>query len=186
MVLSKVSPLQIKVKIHKHLGLTLSKDAKWTSHLSIIVNKAWQRIGIFRRLRTILSRASLEKMYFSFIRPLLEYGDIVWDNCSQQLKADIEHIQMEAARIVSGATKLCNIERLLTDLNWETLAQRRRQHKLIQFYKMKNHLTVSYLSNLIPPNRIRTYHLRNTTEHPVIQTNTQCYALSFLPSTIRE
>ena len=103
----------------------------------------------------------IKERYFqslSVIRPLLEYGNTVWDNCSQQLKADIEHIQIEAARMVSGATKLCNIEHLPTDLNWETLAERRRQYKLIKFYKMKNYLTayMYYLSSIIPLNPVRT------------------------------
>ena len=83
-------------------------------------------------------------MYFSFIRPLLEYGDIVRDNSFKQLKADTELIRKEAAQIVSCATKLCNIERLLRYLNLETLAARKRQQKLIQFYKMDTNLQLSH------------------------------------------
>jgi hypothetical protein len=30
-------------------------------------------------LKFRLDRLSLEKLYLSFIRPLLEYGDVVWD-----------------------------------------------------------------------------------------------------------
>ena len=64
----------------------------------------------------MLSRSSLENMYLNFISPLLEYGDLVWDNCTAKLKNDIESVQNEAARIVSGATKLCNMHTLLADL----------------------------------------------------------------------
>ena len=64
----------------------------------------------------MLSRSSLENMYLNFIRPLLEYGDVVWDNCTAELKNDIESVQNEAARIVSGTTKLCNIH-----TSWLTL-----------------------------------------------------------------
>ena len=48
----------------------------------------------------------LETIYISFIRPIFEYGDVVWDNCTQQEKHDIEKIQIEAARMVTGSTKL--------------------------------------------------------------------------------
>ena len=41
-------------------------------------------------------------MYFSFIRPLLEYGDVIWDNSGQVLNDQIEKVQVRAARIVSG------------------------------------------------------------------------------------
>jgi len=40
----------------------------------------------------------------SFIRPLLEYGTIFLDNCTNQQKSDIEYIQNEHARIVTGTT----------------------------------------------------------------------------------
>ena len=42
----------------------------------------------------------------SVIKPIFEYGDVVWDNCTQQEKQDVEKIQLEAARIVTGTTKL--------------------------------------------------------------------------------
>ncbi len=65
-------------KEHKHLGLILSDDGKWTPHISSYINKAWQRIGMLRSLKFILNRSSLTRMYFSIIRPLLEYADVVW------------------------------------------------------------------------------------------------------------
>ncbi len=123
------------LKEHKHLGLTLSDDGKWWPHISSYLNKAWQRIGILRSLKFKLNRSSLERMYFTIIRPLLEYADVVWNNTTNELKNQLEAVQIEAARIVCGATKLCNIEKLYQDLKWETLEKRRIKHKLILFYK---------------------------------------------------
>ena len=39
-------------------------------------------------------------MYISFIRPLMEYADVIWDNNKNQIKLD--NIQLDAARIVTG------------------------------------------------------------------------------------
>ena len=36
-----------------------------------------------RKLKFILDRHSLEIIYTSFIRPVLEHADVVWDNCTQ-------------------------------------------------------------------------------------------------------
>ena len=47
--------------------------------------------------------------------PLLEYADVVWDNCTQQEANKLEKNQNEAARIVMGATKLVSIQSLLSD-----------------------------------------------------------------------
>ena len=43
-----------------------------------------------RKLKFDLDQKSLETIYISFIRPILEYVDIIWDNCSQQEKQDPE------------------------------------------------------------------------------------------------
>jgi len=63
-------------------------------------------------LKPSLSRKDI---YMSFIRPLLEYGDIICDNCTNQQKSDIESVQNEAARIVTGATKYCNVNSMLAE-----------------------------------------------------------------------
>ena len=96
--------------------------------------KAWLRINIMRRLKFQLDRKSLQTIYISFIRPLLEYADVVWDNCTQQEANELEKIQNEAARIVTGATKLASIQSLLSDTGWESLTSRREKHKLVLFY----------------------------------------------------
>ena len=71
---------------HKHLGLTLSNSCTWSSHIKEISSKAWVRLNLMRTLKFKVSRKSLEKIYHTFIRPLLEYCDAVWDNCSAENK----------------------------------------------------------------------------------------------------
>ena len=63
-------------------------------------------------LKFDLDRKSLETIYISFIRPLLEYADVIWDNCSHQEKQELEKIQTEAARIAVGVTKLVSVQKL--------------------------------------------------------------------------
>ena len=64
---------------HKHLGLFFSNNGLWHDHIDYIAKKAYTRLNMLRKVRFILNRFTLEKMYFSFIRPILEYGDVVWD-----------------------------------------------------------------------------------------------------------
>ena len=110
-----------EVSSHKHLGLVFQQDCTWHEHIDNIKCKAWFRINIMRKLKFTLDRKSLQTIYFSFIRPLLEYANIVWDNCTQYEVNELEKIQHEAARIVTGATKLASINSLLTETGWETL-----------------------------------------------------------------
>ena len=119
-----------------------------------------------RKLKFKLDRKSLQTIYFSFIRPLIEYADFVWNNCTQYEVNELEKIQNEAARIVTGATKLVSINSLLTETGWETLATRRKQHKLTLFYKMQNDLSPEYLASLVPPTvgSTSSYPLRNSND----------------------
>ena len=76
------------------------------SILRYVKEKAWGRMNVIRRLKFCLDRKSLETIYLTFIRPILEYADVVWDNCTNYEKQEFNKIQTEAARIVTGATKL--------------------------------------------------------------------------------
>lgn len=87
---------------HCHLGLTLQSNGGWSHHISNIYEKACQRLNMLRILKYKINRESLIKIYFAFIRPVLEYGDVVWDNCTDEQSNLLESIQIEAARIITG------------------------------------------------------------------------------------
>ena len=124
----------------------------------------------------------------AFIRPILEYADVVWCNITKYEEDELEKIQLEAARIVTGTTKLVSIETLYKETGWETLSSRRRQHKLTLYYKMTNYLTPAYLSSLLPPlvGAMSRYPLRNSEQYQTIDAKSQLYYNLFLPSTICE
>ena len=123
-----------------------------------------------------------------FIRPILEYAYVVWCKITKYEDDELEKILFEAARIVTGTTKLVSIENLYKETGWETLSSRRRQLKLTLYYKMTNYLTPAYLSSLLPPlvGAMSRYPLRNSEQYQTVDAKSQLYYNSFLPSTIRE
>ncbi len=176
-----------EVESHKHLGIYFNNEGTWHQHIDYITGKAWRRINIMRKLKHELDRKCLEIIYTSFIRPLLEYADTVWDNCTQYEKDSLEKIQIEAARITTGATRLVSIAALYTEICWETLENRRRSHKLSLFYKMTNVLSPNYLVDLVPmATDTSRYNLRNHDNLQIIRSRTTLYYNSFLPSAVRE
>jgi hypothetical protein len=48
----------------------------------------------------------------TFIWPLLEYGDVVWDCKTVYLTNKLESVQAEAARVVTGGTRLVSLLKL--------------------------------------------------------------------------
>ena len=68
----------VEVKDHKHLGVTFSSNLWWHSHINDIFVKAMKRLDILQAFKFKLDRKSPEKFYVSFVRPILEYADVVW------------------------------------------------------------------------------------------------------------
>jgi hypothetical protein len=134
-----------------------------------------------RKLKYSLDRKSLEVIYLSFIRPILEYANEIWDNCTLYEKQELNKIQNEAARIATGATKLVSIKTLYKETGWDTLDNRRRKQKLILFHKMVNHSVPDYLSSLVPNtvSESSQYSLRNSNDIRTIRCQSQIYSTSF-------
>jgi hypothetical protein len=64
----------IKIKpvdAHKHLGVTLSADGKWSKHINNVVVIVSRQIAVLRKMKFKVSRNFLENIYMTFIRPLL-------------------------------------------------------------------------------------------------------------------
>ncbi|CAC5415948.1 unnamed protein product [Mytilus coruscus] len=148
------------------------------------VNKASGPDGISPRLLKIASDILAKPLCYIFN---LKYADVIWDNCPEYLKDRLEQINYEAGRIVTGATKLTSLQILLKETGWETLRERRKNHKLILFHQMANNNSPAYLSNLVPTNfgQSHPYGTRNAGNVPHMPARTTYYHNSFLPSTVR-
>ena len=174
------------VEHHKHLGLTLSQNGSWNEHISNIISSASKVLGSMRYLKFKLGRKTLNQIYLSFMRPILEYASVVWDGCNLYDKQNLEKLQYEAARIVTGLTKSVSIERLLREIGWVSLADRRQIQKLIIVYKYKTGNLPEYLHGIFPDlvSNINNYNLRNNDDFITVSRRTEIYSKSFIPSAI--
>ena len=63
----------------KQLGLYLDEKLSFSDHINAKISKANKGIGIIKKLSNTLPRNSLLTIYKSFIRPHLDYCDILYD-----------------------------------------------------------------------------------------------------------
>lgn len=121
-----------------------------------------------------------------FIRPILEYGDIVWDNLTNLQSQKIENIQLEAARIITGGTKLTSHANLYKETGWQTLSCRRKHHKIIKFQKIVNNITPQYLRNILPErhSHIHQHNTRDANRFRPVRCRTNLYQKSFLSASV--
>ena len=83
-------------------------------------------VGTIKKLNSVLSRFSLITIYKSFVRPHLDYGDVIYDQPNNQSFADkIESVQYNAALAITGAFRGTSKIRLYKELGFESLKDRR-------------------------------------------------------------
>ena len=139
-----------------------------------------------RKLKFTFTRITLNQIYFSYVLPVLEYSSVVWDGCSLQDSNALDKLQNEAARIVTGLTRSVSLENLYRECGWTSLAERRKQQKLIFMLRTMNGFVPSYVSDLIPPviREVTNYPLRNQNNITTPFCRTEILRKSCIPSSI--
>ena len=95
---------------------------------------------------------SLITIYKSFIRPHLDYGDIVYDRAfNESFHEKLESTQYNTAIAITGTIRGTSSEKLFQELGLESLKSRSWLRKLSLFYKIFHEKSPSYLFQLIPP-----------------------------------
>jgi hypothetical protein len=69
-------------------------------NINNICQKATKQIFVLRKLKFILNMNSLNKIYVTYILPLLEYACELWDGCCSRDADKLEQLQFEASRII--------------------------------------------------------------------------------------
>ena len=120
------------------------------------------------------------------IRPILEYGCIIYDNCPSGEAELLESVQLDAAHVCTGSLWKTSKYKLLEELGWATLSTRRKFFKLCTLFKMHHDLLPEYLSHgrLILAGDVSRYPLRNSKNWCVPFARTNKYKLSFYSSAI--
>ena len=70
-------------------------------------------------------------MYFSYVRSILEYADILFCNTSQENLKQIDTIQKRAGKIVSGAIRCTSSDAIYEELSWQILSDTRQYRMTI-------------------------------------------------------
>ena len=81
----------------KYLGIFLDAQLTSEDYLKVITTKVNKTIGLLWKLQNILLRPTLMTIYKTFVGPHLEYGDIIYDEASNEIfHQKLESIQYNA------------------------------------------------------------------------------------------
>ena len=113
---------------HKHLGIIVSNNLRFTKHIDAIIAKCRKRINILKCLATKSWGCSLEtqrRLYIQYIRSVIEYASSSWHGwISNTHIIRLQRMQNEAMRAISGLTKTCPVDFLHLETNLDPIADR--------------------------------------------------------------
>ena len=144
--------------------MILDSRLNFNSHVREKIISARRGIGVIHYLSKYVSHDVLDQTYKLYVRPHLDYGDIIYHKHDPDLKLyftkKLESTQHSAALAVSGAWRGTSRQKLYDELGWESLCHRRWYCRMTHFYKLRSTQSPLYLYNLIPPERDLNYNLR--------------------------
>ena len=106
----------------------------FSHHINSIVARANQVMGMIRRSFKYMDKDIFVQLFTSRVRPILEYGNVIW---SPRLIRDIdavERVQRRATKTVPGISTMTYPDRLQT-LRLPSLVYRRARGDMIETYK---------------------------------------------------
>ena len=178
-------PLQ-RVDAFKYLGVLLSQDMSWSSHVQATCSKAKKVLGLlYWKFYGCSNTNTLIQLYISLVRPHLEYACPVWaPHMAKDIHA-IESVQKFACRMATHNWNL-GYHELLSMTELPTLEKRGLELKLGQLFKIVHNLC--FFPEDIVKLREQTPLLSNTRSlHSLYlhqpRAHTNSYFYSFVPHT---
>ena len=137
-----------------YLGINISNNLKWNSHICNITRKAGQTLGFLRRNLQNCPKECRRLAYIALVRSKLEYASSVWDPHTKENIDRLEKVQRQAARFIQKDYRSREpgcVTRMLDEQKLPTLESRRRIQRLQLLNKIKENSVPS-----LPPGHFLT------------------------------
>ena len=86
----------LQMKSTKHLGIILDNKLSFKEHITDTIAKAKKGMGILNFLARHVNREVLNTTYKMYIRPHLDYGDVIYHNQSKESMNALERVRYKS------------------------------------------------------------------------------------------
>ena len=89
-----------KITNCKYLGVFIDDSLNWSIHIDYIYKKIIKFTSFFYKLRAIVPRDCLRKLFYTFVYPYINYGVEVYANCSKSVFDKLIKLNKKLLRIL--------------------------------------------------------------------------------------
>ena len=126
----------LAVQQHPYLGVLLSSNLRWNSHVDKIAKKGNSSLAFVKRNLYACSEETKRAAYVSLVRPHQEYATAVWDPYRQNQVEKLEAIQSRTVRFIKhDCSYNTSVSKLKKSLSLGLPSERRKSHRLQLFLK---------------------------------------------------
>ena len=166
----------------KYLGVNISKNLSWKRHVDVVCKKANSTLAFLQRNIPCCPREIKVQCYQTYVRPIVEYAAIVWSPYTKCDTVRVESVQRRAARFVTGQyQRSVSVTGLLSQLQWQSLEERRLQARAAMLYRIVNRQVAVPLS-MFPALPGHSITRGASTKFVVPQCRTLAFKATFVPS----
>ena len=154
-----------EVQDNPYLGLQISSDMKWSTHINKVARKAQSTLGFLRRNLRHCTENCRKTAYIAMVRSVMEYGSTIWDPYQKGDIIKLERIQRKAIRFIKHDYRTREegcINKMAAELGLPTLENRRKCLRLVLLYKV-----VEGLVPALPPDQFITKQRPRRTIKPI-------------------
>lgn len=126
----------------RFLGIWMDSRLTFASHIKKVVEKCKKGVNVLRCLAGVdwgATRYSLKRIYCAMIRPIIDYGGIVYSSAAPSILKKVNGVQSQALRIACGAFRTSPISALQVEMAEMPLEIRRIKLKMAYWCSVKGH-----------------------------------------------
>ena len=122
-------PLQV-VPTYKYLGITLDSTLTFNYYTKTVCNVVAYKTNLLAKIRKYLTEDVALKVYKSMILPYFDYGDIIYNTASQELRDKLQRLQNRCLKICKRVNTRFNTKDLHSITNMPMLHVRREARQI--------------------------------------------------------
>ena len=119
----------------KDLGVIIDPQLSFDKHIEEIVKKANKTVGMLSRVIVNKDKEIMVPLFKSIVRPILEYGNVVWSPSLRKHVHLIENVQRRYTKRIKGIKNM-EYEDRLEYLRLPSLEYRRFRGDMIETFKV--------------------------------------------------